>query len=116
MIEWVVRTAREEAIVCGVTPESPSRADNGFPKLWAITWRVEAAAWMYDSRNEHEAAMRHYVALPANADYLASGQRDSCHRSCHQWRPTWADCMNATTLDGISAKLRSTRARSTGLG
>jgi hypothetical protein len=59
MIEWAVRTAREEAIVCGVSPESPSPADDGFPTLWAITWRVRAAAWMHDHRNDLETVMRH---------------------------------------------------------
>jgi hypothetical protein len=57
MIEWAVRTAREEAIVCGVTPDSRSPADNGFPTLWALTWRVRAAAWMFDHRRELEVAL-----------------------------------------------------------
>ncbi|MET0420966.1 MAG: hypothetical protein ABW073_04630 [Acidimicrobiia bacterium] len=56
MIEWAVRTAREEAIVCEVTPRSTSPAGNGFPTLWAITWRVRAAAWMYH-RHELDAAL-----------------------------------------------------------
>jgi len=59
MIEWAVRTAREEAIVCDVTPDTQSPAENGFPTLWAITWRVRAAAWMYDHRHELEPALRH---------------------------------------------------------
>ena len=58
MIEWAVRSAREEAIVCEVTPTSSSPAANGFPTLWAITWRVRAAAWMLDHRKELEAALR----------------------------------------------------------
>jgi hypothetical protein len=59
MIEWAVRTARDEAIVCDVTPDTQSPAENGFPTLWAITWRVRAAAWMYDHRHELETALRH---------------------------------------------------------
>lgn len=59
MIEWAVQTAREEAIVRGVKPDTLSPADDGFPTLWAITWRVRAAAWMYDHRNQLEAALRH---------------------------------------------------------
>jgi len=50
MIEFAVRSARDEAIVCGVTPTTVSPGDDGFPTLWAITWRVRAAAWMYDHR------------------------------------------------------------------
>lgn len=58
MIEWVVRTAREEAIVHGVKTDTPSPAANGFPTLWAITWRARAAAWMYDHHDELQAALR----------------------------------------------------------
>ena len=54
IIELAVRSARDEAIVCGVTRTTPSPAPNGFPTLWAITWRVRAAAWMYDNRSELE--------------------------------------------------------------
>lgn len=52
MIEFAVQSARDEAIVCKVTPETHSPGDDGFPTLWAITWRVRAAAWMYDHRTE----------------------------------------------------------------
>ncbi|HEX4868763.1 MAG TPA: phosphotransferase, partial [Acidimicrobiales bacterium] len=54
MIEFAVRSARDEAIVCGVTPTTVSPGDDGFPTLWAITWRARAAAWMYDHRVELE--------------------------------------------------------------
>lgn len=54
IIEFAVRSAREEAIVYGVTRTTPSPAPNGFPTLWAITWRVRAAAWMYDNRSKLE--------------------------------------------------------------
>lgn len=52
MIEFAVQSARDEAIVCKVKPTTPSPGDDGFPTLWAITWRVRAAAWMYDNRTE----------------------------------------------------------------
>lgn len=54
MIEFAVRSARDEAIVCGVTPTTVSPGDDGFPTLWAITWRARAAAWMLDHRAEPE--------------------------------------------------------------
>jgi hypothetical protein len=57
MIEFAVRSAREEAVVCDVGPTTHSPAENGFPILWAVTWRVRAAAWMLDHRTELEAAL-----------------------------------------------------------
>ena len=57
MIEFAVPSAREEAVVCGVGPTTQSPAENGFPTLWAVTWRVRAAAWMHDHRTELEAAL-----------------------------------------------------------
>jgi hypothetical protein len=54
MIELAVRSARDEAILYGVTPTTTSPAPDGFPTLWAITWRVRAAAWMTDRRTELE--------------------------------------------------------------
>lgn len=51
------RSARDEAIVHQVAPPSPSPATDGFPLLWAITWRTRAAAWMLDHRRELETAV-----------------------------------------------------------
>jgi hypothetical protein len=57
MIEYAVHSARYEAVVCHVTPTAPSPAPNGFPTLWAITWRVKAAAWMLEHRSALEAVL-----------------------------------------------------------
>ncbi len=56
MIELVVRTAREEAIVCGVKPDTASPADNGFPTLWAITWSIRAAVDVRPSQRARSGA------------------------------------------------------------
>ena len=42
-------------------------------------------------------------------------ESNASHRLCHQWSPTRTDCMDATTPDGMTVRLESTRARSTGL-
>ena len=56
MIEFAIRSARDEALQHGVTSDTPSPASNGFPLLWGITWRARAAAWMLDHRHELVAA------------------------------------------------------------
>jgi Ser/Thr protein kinase RdoA (MazF antagonist) len=58
MIEFALRTAREEAVQHEVGPETASPAPNGFPVLWAVTWRTRAAAWMSDHKQVLEAAVR----------------------------------------------------------
>ena len=50
MIEFAVRSARDEAISVPVGPETPSPGPNGYPLLWAVAWRARAAAWMLDHR------------------------------------------------------------------
>jgi hypothetical protein len=52
MIELAIRSAREEAIEYHVTPETASPAPEGFPILWAVTWRSRSAAWMIDHRED----------------------------------------------------------------
>lgn len=54
MIEFAVRSARDEAVQYGVTPDTPSPAPDGFPVLWAVTWRSRSAAWLLDHRSEIE--------------------------------------------------------------
>ncbi len=51
MIEFAVRSARDEAVHHGVEPDTASPADDGFPVLWGVTWRTRAAAWMLDHRD-----------------------------------------------------------------
>lgn len=48
MIEFAVRSARDEATMRAVGPETPSPVPDGFPVLWGVTWRARAAAWMID--------------------------------------------------------------------
>ena len=57
MIEFAIRSAREEAVAAGVTPDTPSPTEDGFPLLWAMTWRTRAAAWMLDHRSQLDAAL-----------------------------------------------------------
>ena len=57
MIEFAIRSTREEAVNCNVGSSSPSPANDGFPVLWAITWRARSAAWMLDHRRLLEAAI-----------------------------------------------------------
>jgi hypothetical protein len=59
LIEFAIRSARDEAIVGNVTPATASPGDDGFPTLWAITWRVRAAAWMLDHKGELQEAIEH---------------------------------------------------------
>ncbi|MGP0030715.1 MAG: phosphotransferase [Acidimicrobiales bacterium] len=59
MIEFAIRSAREDAIEYAVGPETPSPAPNGFPILWGITWRSRAAAWLLDHRRLLESALRY---------------------------------------------------------
>lgn len=49
MIELAVHSARAEAVMARVTPEEAVAAD-GYPVLWAITWRARSASWMMRHR------------------------------------------------------------------
>jgi hypothetical protein len=51
MIEFAIRSARDEAISSRIGPESTSPSPNGFPLLWAVTWRTRSAAWLLDHRD-----------------------------------------------------------------
>ncbi len=57
MIEFAVRSVRDEAITGRIEPDTPSPNEAGFPLLWAVTWRTRAAAWMLDHRPELLAAL-----------------------------------------------------------
>lgn len=57
MIEFAVRSARDEAVQYGIDPDTPSPAHDGFPVLWAVTWRTRSAAWMLDHRDDIERAI-----------------------------------------------------------
>lgn len=50
MIEFAVRSARDEAVQRPVEQDTASPAPDGYPLLWAVTWRTRAAAWMLDHR------------------------------------------------------------------
>jgi hypothetical protein len=50
MVEFAIRSAREEAVDRRVGPDTVSPAEDGFPLLWAVTWRTRAAAWLLDHR------------------------------------------------------------------
>jgi Ser/Thr protein kinase RdoA (MazF antagonist) len=51
MIEVAVHAARAEAVLAGVTPDSTDAvATDGYPVLWAITWRARSASWMLRHR------------------------------------------------------------------
>jgi aminoglycoside phosphotransferase (APT) family kinase protein len=57
MIEFAIRSAREEAAGANVEPDTSSPTESGFPLLWAVTWRTRAAAWMLDHRTQLRAAL-----------------------------------------------------------
>ena len=50
LVEIAIRSARQEAIDYAVGPDTANVAADGFPVLWAITWRSRAATWMLDHR------------------------------------------------------------------
>lgn len=58
MIEMAIRSARQEAIDQDIRESSVSPDVDGFPLLWAMTWRTRAAAWMLDHRTLLERALR----------------------------------------------------------
>ena len=57
MIEFALRSARDEAVTHAVTADARSPAPDGFPILWGVTWRTRAACWMLDHRSELERAI-----------------------------------------------------------
>ena len=49
--EFAVHAARQEAVDAQVTPKSGvAIAEDGFPVLWAITWRTRSASWILRNR------------------------------------------------------------------
>jgi hypothetical protein len=50
LVEFAIRSAREEATEYRVEHDTVSPAPDGFPILWGITWRARSAAWMLDHR------------------------------------------------------------------
>jgi hypothetical protein len=57
LIEYAIRSARDEANQRRVRPETKSPADDGWPTLWAVVWRASSAAWMLDHRAELQDAI-----------------------------------------------------------
>ncbi len=57
MIEFALRSARDEAQTHDVTSDTVSPASDGFPVLWAVAWRTRAACWMLDHRAEIERSL-----------------------------------------------------------
>ena len=57
LVELALRSARDEVIQAGVTPDTPSPDVRGFPTLWAVARRTRAAAWIADHRSEITAAV-----------------------------------------------------------
>jgi len=57
MIEFAVRSAKDEAMTYEVIEATPSPAPDGFPLLWGVTWRTRAACWILDHRTEIERAI-----------------------------------------------------------
>ncbi|MDQ2845174.1 MAG: aminoglycoside phosphotransferase family protein [Actinomycetota bacterium] len=58
LIEFAVRAARAEAVEHQVSAGTTAAVnDDGYPVLWAITWRARSAAWMTDHRSMLEQAI-----------------------------------------------------------
>ena len=52
MIELAIHASRAEAVSANVTPETRTAVDaDGYPVLWAITWRARSASWMMRNRS-----------------------------------------------------------------
>lgn len=51
MVELAVHGARAEAVRASVKPDTTDAVDaDGYPVLWAITWRARSASWMMRHR------------------------------------------------------------------
>lgn len=58
MLALAVHEARAEAVGGRVTPESTKAVrPDGYPLLWAVTWRARSASWMLTHRHVLEAAL-----------------------------------------------------------
>jgi aminoglycoside phosphotransferase (APT) family kinase protein len=50
--EFAIHAARQEAVDAGVHHETAvAIAEDGFPFLWAITWRARSASWVLRNRD-----------------------------------------------------------------
>ncbi|MCE9621342.1 MAG: phosphotransferase [Actinomycetia bacterium] len=65
MIEFAVRSTRDEAVLSHVGPDTSSPSPNGFPLLWAVVWRARAAAWMLDHRSLLQSMLARADAPPS---------------------------------------------------
>ncbi len=51
MVAVAVHSARAEAVLANVTPDSTQAVSpDGYPVLWAVTWRARSASWMIRHR------------------------------------------------------------------
>lgn len=58
MVTLAVHEARAEAVAARVTPESTQALlPDGYPVLWAVTWRARSASWMLAHRTTLMAAL-----------------------------------------------------------
>lgn len=56
--EFAIHAARQEVLDAGVIPETDSAvAEDGFPTLWAISWRTRSASWILRHRDLLRAAL-----------------------------------------------------------
>jgi hypothetical protein len=58
MVALAIHEAKTEAVNEQVHPESTQALrPDGYPVLWAVTWRARSASWMLDHRAELTAAL-----------------------------------------------------------
>jgi hypothetical protein len=58
LVEVAVHSARAEAVLAGVTPQSTAAvAEDGYPVLWGIAWRARSASWIA----RHRALLRRVI-------------------------------------------------------
>ncbi|HXQ61575.1 MAG TPA: hypothetical protein VN796_04525 [Acidimicrobiales bacterium] len=57
MVEFAIHSARHEAVLGNVTPESDAVDASGYPVLWGVTWRARSASWMLRHRSVLEKAL-----------------------------------------------------------
>lgn len=58
MVSLAIHEARAEAVAANVTPDSSDAIrEDGYPLLWAVTWRARSASWMLTHRTELTAAL-----------------------------------------------------------
>ncbi|MDP9093669.1 MAG: aminoglycoside phosphotransferase family protein [Actinomycetota bacterium] len=58
MIELAIHSARAEAVTYSVSASSPEAHNtNGYPVLWAVTWRARSASWMLRNRARLESSI-----------------------------------------------------------